>query len=35
MRNEFKRALGAQVTSYGDGMVERVTTFAGGPVDSC
>jgi NADPH:quinone reductase-like Zn-dependent oxidoreductase len=27
------RALGAQVTSYGDGMVERVTTFAGGPVD--
>jgi NADPH:quinone reductase-like Zn-dependent oxidoreductase len=27
------RALGAQVTSYGDGMVERVTTLAGGPVD--
>jgi NADPH:quinone reductase-like Zn-dependent oxidoreductase len=27
------RALGAQVTSYDDGMVERVTTLAGGPVD--
>lgn len=27
------RALGAQVTSYGDGMAERVTTLAGGPVD--
>lgn len=27
------RALGAQVTSYGDGMVERVTVAAGGLVD--
>lgn len=27
------RAAGAQVTSYGDGMVERVTALAGGPVD--
>jgi NADPH:quinone reductase-like Zn-dependent oxidoreductase len=27
------RALGAQVTSYGDGMAERVTALAGGPVD--
>jgi NADPH:quinone reductase-like Zn-dependent oxidoreductase len=27
------RALGAQVTSYDDGMAERVTTLAGGPVD--
>lgn len=26
------RAAGAQVTSYGDGMAERVTTLAGGPV---
>lgn len=27
------RDLGAAVTSYGDGMVERVTELAGGPVD--
>jgi NADPH:quinone reductase-like Zn-dependent oxidoreductase len=27
------RALGAQVTSHGDGMAERVTALAGGPVD--
>jgi NADPH:quinone reductase-like Zn-dependent oxidoreductase len=27
------RALGAQVTTYGDGMVERVTQLNGGPVD--
>jgi D-arabinose 1-dehydrogenase-like Zn-dependent alcohol dehydrogenase len=27
------RALGAQVTAYGDGMVERVTEINGGPVD--
>jgi NADPH:quinone reductase-like Zn-dependent oxidoreductase len=27
------RALGAEVTGYGDGMVERVRTLAGGPVD--
>ncbi|WP_433179663.1 NADP-dependent oxidoreductase [Actinoallomurus sp. CA-150999] len=30
---ERLRALGATVTSYGDGMVERVTKAAGGPVD--
>ncbi|GJG86780.1 oxidoreductase [Gemmatimonadetes bacterium T265] len=27
------RAAGAEVTSYGDGMVERVRALAGGPVD--
>lgn len=27
------RALGADVTGYGDGMVERVSALAGGPVD--
>ena len=27
------RALGAQVTAYGDGMVERVTEINGGPAD--
>jgi NADPH:quinone reductase-like Zn-dependent oxidoreductase len=27
------RALGARVTAYGDGMVERVTEINGGPVD--
>ncbi|MYX28820.1 zinc-binding dehydrogenase [Streptomyces sp. SID8381] len=27
------RAMGAQVTSYGDGMAERVRELAGGPVD--
>ncbi|HVV14628.1 NADP-dependent oxidoreductase [Amycolatopsis sp.] len=27
------RAAGAEVTGYGDGMVERVRTIAGGPVD--
>jgi NADPH:quinone reductase-like Zn-dependent oxidoreductase len=27
------RALGAQVTAYGDGMVERVTEISGGPAD--
>ncbi|CCB74325.1 MULTISPECIES: NADP-dependent oxidoreductase [Streptomycetaceae] len=30
---ERLRALGATVTSYGDGMAERVTAAAGGPVD--
>ena len=30
---EQLRALGAQVTGYGDGMVERVRGLAGGPVD--
>jgi NADPH:quinone reductase-like Zn-dependent oxidoreductase len=30
---ERLRALGATVTSYGDGMVARVTEAAGGPVD--
>ncbi len=30
---EALRATGAEVTSYGDGMVERVTALAGGPVD--
>ena len=30
---ERLRALGATVTSYGDGMVERVLEAAGGPVD--
>jgi NADPH:quinone reductase-like Zn-dependent oxidoreductase len=27
------RAIGAEVTSYGDGMAERVLTLAGGPVN--
>jgi NADPH:quinone reductase-like Zn-dependent oxidoreductase len=27
------RAAGAEVTGYGDGMAERVTALAGGPVD--
>jgi NADPH:quinone reductase-like Zn-dependent oxidoreductase len=30
---ERLRALGAKVTSYGEGMVERVRELAGGPVD--
>jgi NADPH:quinone reductase-like Zn-dependent oxidoreductase len=28
------RAIGAEVTGYGDGMVERVRALAGGPVDA-
>lgn len=32
-RADDLRALGAEVTSYGDGMVDRVLALAGGPVD--